>query len=48
LGGGGYLNSTFLKDFQSKIFYFPNPFIIDIWYAKIFSHLRRDVALLLL
>ena len=28
--GGGYKNSRFLKDFQRKIFYFENPFIIDM------------------
>ena len=41
LGGGVYLNSTFLKDFQRKIFYFGNPFIIDM-YQKIFAPAARQ------
>ena len=41
LGGGFYLNSNFLKDFQRKIFYFGNPFIIDMS-QKIFAPAARQ------
>ena len=38
--GGFYENSRFLKDFQRKIFYFENPFIIDMC-QKIFAPAAR-------
>ena len=41
VGGGGYENSRFLKDFQREIFYFENHFIIHMC-QKIFAPAARQ------